>query len=375
MESVVRKDEKKKSVIKVGNTDIEVRGSFKFIDEYEAWVKKCQGIGRKKLLSEGRRIRKPREGKKVGQIDTKSGQLHPANLYLQLKEHVTSGYRRDRSPNKGSTGAFTLLDDIEEFMEEFKEDKILLVSHVKKLQEFQEAIEGFEEATSTLNPRNTVFNFPAKSDADGNAIGKEKDQVYGHYANEWYNKKYGKKAPPTWYSDTPNTANPPLAQALFGRGDLIKVGLKDILKIALAESNKAIENMHLQVNLPSKLAIFPPVRKHVLGLLKRKALFKENGIPKLAEMANTFSGMKFTLDNKKTSKEALSKIAGIEPPAGQIKTFSLKPFQATAMSSLIVAVIGKGKSKKLAWGEHLNLKGLKVPQDDIQKSWHEYLWS
>lgn len=100
MKSVVRKDEKKKSVIRVGDTDIEVRGSFKFIDEYETWVKKCQGIGRKKLLSEGRKIRKPREGKKVGQIDTKSGQPHPANLYLQLKEHVTSGYRRDRSPNK-----------------------------------------------------------------------------------------------------------------------------------------------------------------------------------------------------------------------------------------------------------------------------------
>ena len=47
------------------------------------------------------------------------------------------------------------------------------------------------------------------------------------------------------------------------------------------------------------------------------------------------------------------------------------------MASLIVAVVGKGKSKKLRWGDYLNVRGLKVPQeveDNVKKSWHEYLW-
>ena len=48
------------------------------------------------------------------------------------------------------------------------------------------------------------------------------------------------------------------------------------------------------------------------------------------------------------------------------------------MASLIVEIVGKGKSKRLRWGEYLNLKGLKVPEvekDNVKKSWIEYLWS
>ena len=101
-------------------------------------------------------------------------------------------------------------------------------------------------------------------------------------------------------------------------------------------------------------------------------------------MAQTFQGMRFTIEGRTagrryagTEKESLARTAGIDVPAGNIKTFSLQKIGRQAMASLIVAVVGKGKSKKLRWGGYLRLRGLKVPEapeDNVKKSWHEYLW-
>ena len=380
----------KKAVISLNGNDITINGTYKFIDEYNKWEKKCQSISSKRLLSEGRKIRRDREGKKKGQIDTKSGQAHPNTLYGQLEQHVTSSYRRDNSPNKGGTGTFTLLKDIQQFMKDFPNVGFLTEEHREDLEAFKKKIDKYAEPNSTLNPKNITFKSPKKFDNKGKNLGsgeESKEVYYGHYANKWFKTKYpdAKQAPETWYSKSKNSANPPLAQALFGRGDLVKIGLKDVIDIAIAELNKGIENIDVQVRRPSELSRFSAIRKHVFSLLNNKSLFSKGGRPNLNKMAASFQGMRFTIAGRTkgrkyagTEKESLSFVAGLEEiPAGNIKYFTLKPFQRQAMASLIVAVVGKGKSKKLRWGDYLNVKGLKVPQeveDNVKKSWHEYLW-
>tara|TARA_R110000824_G_scaffold40715_11_gene121789 strand:- start:485 stop:1648 length:1164 start_codon:yes stop_codon:yes gene_type:complete len=384
----------KKAVISLKGNDITINGTYKFIDEYNKWVKKCQSISSKRMLSEGRKIRRDREGKKKGQIDTKSGQAHPNNLYAQLEQHVTSSYRRDNSPNKGGKGTFTLLKDIQQFMKDFPDVGFLTEEHRGILEtdndSFKKKIDKYAEPNSTLNPKNITFKSPKKFDNKGNNLGsgeESKGVYYGHYANKWFKTKYpdAKQAPEGWYSTSKNTANPPLAQALFGRGDLVKVGLKDVIDIAIAELNKGIENIDVQVRRPSELSRFTAIRKHVFSLLNNKSLFSKGGRPNLNKMAASFQGMRFTISGRTkgrkyagTEKESLSFVAGLEEvPAGNIKYFTLKPFQKQAMASLIVAVVGKGKSKKLRWGDYLNVRGLKVPkvvEDNVKKSWHEYLW-
>jgi len=380
----------KKAVISLKGSDITVNGVYKFLEQYETWKQKCSSISSKRMMSEGRKIRKPRENKKVGQVDTKSGQAHPDNLYLQLEQHVTSSYRRDNSPNKGSTGTFKLLADIDEFMKDFKDIGVMTEEHRIDLEKFQKEIDDFNKPNGTLNPRNITFKSPKKYDSKGKNLGTKEDTevLYGHFANDWFSKKYpkAKKAPKEWYSSSKNTANPPLAQALFGRGNLVKIGLKDVIDIAVAELDKAIESIELLVRRPSQLSRFKSIRKHVFGLLNNKDMFSKGGRPNLNKMAASFTGLRFTIegtnkDGKKYSSEkrSLAYVANLNiVPSGDIKYFTLKPFQQQAMSSLIVAVVGKGKSKKLRWGEYLNLKGLKVPEeaeDNVKKSWIEYLWS
>ena len=379
----------KKAVLNIKGNKITVNGVYKFLEQYDAWKKKCTSISSKRMMSEGRKIRKPRENKKVGTVDTRSGQPHPANLYLQLEQHVTSNYRRDNSPNKGTTGTFRLLADIDEFMEDFKDVGIMTEEHRKDLEQFQKDINEFAEPNSTLNPKNITFKSPKKYDSKGNNLGTKDDMevYYGHYANDWFSKKYpkAKKAPKEWYSKSKNSANPPLAQALFGRGNLVKIGLKDVIDIAVAELDKAIESVELVVRRPSQLSNFMSIRKHVFSLLNNKDMFRKGGKPNLNKMAASFAGLRFTIKGRKKDrkkyipeKRALALIGGIPVPAAEIKYFTLQPFGNQAMSSLIVAIVGKGKSRRLRWGEYLNLKGLKVPeveQDDVKKSWIEYLWS
>ena len=70
----------------------------------------------------------------------------------------------------------------------------------------------------------------------------EEEPIYGHYVDKYFVAKYpekGYKVKDGWHSKTMNTANPPLAQALFGGGDLgIEKGLIDIVDGAIEELKK-----------------------------------------------------------------------------------------------------------------------------------------
>lgn len=373
----------KKANKKHMDATVEYSTEFEFKKEYEDWKRACGSHSAEKIMSVGRTVKGERQRK------------NPPNLYAQLEEHVTTAFIRPKSSNTGTDGTFKLLQEIDKFMlEQYK--GVLLEAHRPKLLSFKDKLEKFD-GKSTLNPRRLYFtrptNWEERGKKKGQAIGKETEKIYGHYADEYYEAKYkGKKgyqgkAPSSWYStDIDGPQNPPLAQALFGKGDLITgKGLIDIINLAIEELEKPIDNIEIVPKRPSSLSPISSFRKHVQSLLRNKAMFGKNGKPRLNSMAQSFVGMTFVVGQKATGGKRMASpnkiiafAAQITEPSGDIKTFSLsKPFGASAMASLIKKVIGRD-TYKLRWGEYLNMKGMKVPQkekeDKVQKSWVEYLW-
>ena len=373
----------KKSVKQLMDATVQYQEEYEFKKFYDTWLKTCEDISSEQIMSSGR----TKDGKKARPT--------PKDLYGQLEEHVTAAYRRPNSKNKGDDGTYKLLEAIRKFMnEEYK--GILLEVHRETLAEFSDKLEKFE-GNSSYNPKRIVFTRPARWQKRGNkrgqAIGKETVKVYGHYADEFYEAKYkGKegyqgKAPDSWYStDIDGPQNPPLAQALFGGGELVKIGLITIIDRAIEELDNEIDNISIVAKRPSELRRIPSVRKHVFSLLKNKSMFRKGGRPNLGKMAQSFVGMRFALmkgraKSAASPKKIIAFVGKIPEPSGEVNTFSLtNKFKETAMASLIRAVIGKD-TYKLRWGEFLNMKGMKVPQkeqtqeeDKVEKAWFDYLW-
>ncbi len=360
---------------------LEYQEEYEFKKFYDIWLRTCEGISSEQIMSSGR----TKDGKKV--------RTTPNTLYGQLEEHVTAAFRRPNSKNKGDDGTYKLLEAIRKFMnEEYK--GILLEVHRETLAEFSDKLEKFE-GNSSYNPKRIHFTRPARYVKTGNkkgqAIGSKTIKIYGHYADKFYEAKYkGKegyqgKAPDSWYSeDIDGPQNPPLAQALFGKGELVKIGLITIIDRAIEELDNEIDNISINAKRPSELRRIPSVRKHVFSLLKNKSMFRKGGRPNLGKMAQSFVGMRFALMKGRSKSAASPKriiafVGKIPEPSGEINTFSLtNKFKETAMASLIRAVIGK-ETYKLRWGEHLNMKGMKVPkktteENKVEKAWFDYLW-
>lgn len=373
---------KKASVVHF-DTVIEYEGEYSFPKQYEEWKTKCKSHSSADIMSQGR------------MKDGKRERRNPKDLYDQLEEHVTAAFRRPNSPNKGNTGTYKLLQSIDKFFTKtFK--GVLLEAHRPILGNFKRKLKIFNKAKGTLNPRNITFTRPARFETEGKnkgkAIGDKTIIIYGHYADDYYKAKYENKvgyqgeAPPKWYSKTTNTANPPLAQALFGNGELVPVGLVQVINTAIQELDKGY---HIIIKPKggkvSGLAPITAIRKHVFKLLKNKEMFRKGGRPNLRAMADSFTGVRFQVGQKATGgkrmadpKKIIAFATSTPVPAGEFKSFSFaEAFGTTAMSSLIKAVIDK-KQYKLRWGEFLNMKGMTVPKQEeskVQKAWIEYLWS
>lgn len=360
---------------------IEYEGEFDFPKLYQDWKSECQKHDSKAIMSMGR------------MKDGKRERTNPKDLYDQLEEHVTAAFRRPNSPNKGNTGTYKLLQRIDKFFTETF-DGVLLEAHRPILANFKRKLAVFNNAESTLNPRNITFTRPARFETKGKnkgkAIGDKTIVIYGHYADEYYKAKYeGKagyqgKAPDSWYSQNKNKANPPLAQALFGGGDLVTVGLVQVINTAIQELAKPY---HMIIKPKggkvSGLSAITSLRKHVFKLLRDKNMFRKGGKPNLSAMASSLMGVRFEIGQKATGKgkadpkKIIAFATSTPPPSGNMKSFSFgEPIGTTAMASLIRAVVKK-KQYRLRWGEFLNMKGMTVPKEkesEVKKAWIEYLW-
>ena len=259
----------KKSTIQLSNgTTVELSGEYDFKTSYTKWKGVCEGISSAKILSEG-----------------KKGRPKPANLYLQLDEHVTDNWVRPNSSNKGKQkGAFKLLAAINESM---TTKKLYTGKDLKEIQKFIRSILRFKKDNS-YNPQNIYFTRPTAFRGAGKELEIVDDkpiEIYGHYADDYFVAKYPdkKQAPTSWYNKAKNTAKPPLFQALFG-GTLVTEGLLDVLLEAEAQiKNMKITHLSFQPARISNLAGIPSLRKEVLRILRNRGLFNK-GRPRYKEI-------------------------------------------------------------------------------------------
>jgi len=366
----------RKSTVEVNGNTIEAP-QYKFKAEYAAWRKKVDSISSEKIASTGSKFADANRAK------------YPATLYGQLSHHVNK-YLRDNSSNTGDDGIFEVLDAINDLL---KNKEIFFTPELKVLIKFRDNIKDIED-DEKLNPRNTLFTRPSRwkrGEKLKNSKTRAKykidvlddapETIYGHYRDNYFEDKYGEPEKKGWWSTEKNTANPPLAQAIYGKGDLgITKGLLTILEEAIKEiSEKAIPNIGLRVQRNAgSLAAIPSVRKQVFALLKRNDLFV-GGKPKLRQMSSILQNMEFVVGEKSfggraSPKKIITFVGKLDSLPSPIETFTLKTFGPTAMASLIMAVIGK-KTYKLKNGNYLDIKGkTEVPKKEVKKSWMEQLW-
>ena len=365
----------KKSTVDINGNKIQAP-SYDFKKKFLDWKKICNEHSSEDIASTGSPYAK------VGR------QTYPKTLYLQLQQHVRK-YLRDNSKNTGSDGIFETLDDIYELI---ANKSVFDVDDLEDFLELKEKLDGITKSP-TLNPRNTIFTRPtrwkvgkgkprkgsrAKNKID--ILDDKPQTIYGHYRDNYFEDKYGLDEKKGWWSKTPNTANPPLAQAIYGKGDLVKVGLYDIISEAIQEiQQKPIPNIQLKVQRSAgSLALIPSVRKQVFSLLKRSDLFS-GGKPKLQQMAAILQGMQFAVGTKsfgaRSAKPQLivQYVGKLPNLASPIETFQLQPFGKAAMVSLIMKVIGK-ETYKLKNGNYLDIRGKTKVPEPVKKSWMEQLW-
>jgi len=366
----------KKSTIDVNGSTVQLP-QYNFRKEFIAWKRKCDSITSEVMASTG------------SKYADSNRQQYPRSLYLQLKNHVNK-YLRPNSKNSGNDGIYLLLENVNDLV---TKKQMFSIDDLEDLREFRDAIEEIED-DEKLNPRNTLFTRPSGW-KKGKKLPKEnktravneititndsQEKIYGHYRDNYFEDKYGLPQKKEWWSTEKNTANPPLAQAIYGKGDLIKgKGLLDIINDAIKEiKTKPIPKIELRVQRNAgSLAAIPSVRKQVLALLKRNDLFI-GGKPKLKQMATVLQGMEFVVGEKSFGGRAsptkiITFIGKLPNFAGSVDTFSLKIFGPAAMGSLIMAVIGK-KTYKLKNGNYLDIKGKTEVPKEVKKSWVEQLW-
>lgn len=332
----------------------QIDGQYDFKQKYSDWVTDCKGHSKESIMSVG-----------------KKGNPKPENLYAQLEEHVTENWVRPNSRNKGKNkGAFRLLKLINDSM---TQKDIYTARDLKEIESYVRRIKvRYEKASSSYNPRNILFTRQKAFSGKGKNFKIEDDEdisLYGHYADEFYAAKYGKKkAPSSWYSLSRNQANPPLAQALFGKGDLITVGLLDVLEEAVEQlKNMRISHMQFNPHRISRLATIPSVIEFVNKILDNPELFK-NGVPKYSNIKALLERKRFDTGNRSGTVTESAKLGAL--PA-DVESFSLQRISTGQVKTLLVAVAGKtkkiGNSK-----DYLNISG-KTIIPDVKKSWSDYL--
>ena len=346
-----------------------------FIADYIAWETKCKGISDKDIQSEGR---KTKQGKRAV----------PNTLFGQLEQHVTSAYRRPNSRNKGDKGIFEVLKDIAKAI---KGKKVLTKDNLEDLEKIQDKLAIFEQAGSKLNPRNNLFHTPVSFDEVKRGgkkvvIASDDEAIYGHYVDKYFVAKYPEKnyeVKPNWSNKAKNKANPPLAQALFGGGDLgIEKGLIDIVDGAIEELKKeGIDLYTIGVRRASALALMGGVRKWVTNNIKNPRFYPENsGKINLGAIANALRAETFTVASEKEQKLLIYAATNKKIEFAQdIKEYRIGQISNQVMGTLIKEVIARGRQEniKVRNGYYLRLRGLSDPPSDtwkdIKKSWQDIL--
>jgi len=343
------KTKEKKATVNVGGGATATFGQFNFKAEYTSWKEKCSSLKRDTISP----IAQKGKGEKY--TGRKRSVNVPEDLYEQLKQHATASFVRPQSPNKGDDGFKFLLDEIEDAL---MKKEIYTADDLEELEKYEKEILSMLRANSTLNPRNITFKSPKKFKmvngemvVDKNA-GKE--TYYGHYANEYFQQKYGISASKVegWSSKSKNTATPPLYQAIAGGSLFPKGGLLNVIENAIDE----IESKPFVLESISSLRTsrLPEVQTFIHKNYKK--FMKDNNIQ---GFLNELNAQSFTPRSKKTIT-ILEGIKELKMPVGDLQEYRLNIKTTSAMKSLI---------------ENVYRNNSRITKPEIKKAWFDLVKS
>ena len=139
----------KKSIEVINGNPVEMSGSFDFEQAFNDWQAKCRSYKTSQISP------KPPQDENGGTKNPKS-KFVPKDLLGQVRNHVSASVARPDSPNKGDSGLYKALEEIDS---KLKTIKIFTQAEKQILEKFKNALESFL-THPTLNPQNIVFKRP-----------------------------------------------------------------------------------------------------------------------------------------------------------------------------------------------------------------------
>jgi len=287
----------KKSIEVINGNPVEMAGFFDFAEAFSEWKRNCRKYKTSQISP------KPPQGE--GGVKNPKTKSIPVDLLEQVRNHVSGAVARANSPNKGSTGIYTALNEIEG---KIVEKKIFTELDKEVLEKFITLLNSFLTHPS-LNPQNIVFKRPDKYRMVKNklkVLGNEKTEIYGHYIDDYFLKRYPKFKPPagyeSWSSKQKNTATPPLYQAIYGGDMFSNGGLIEILEEGL-EKIKTPINPTIRNVSSDTLAQVPQVKSWVI---KNSKKFYKGGKYQISAFRNALNSQVFSGSENNTFKRLIT---------------------------------------------------------------------
>ena len=334
------------------------------------------------------------ENAKAGTSKTGTTGATMENLYLFVKNHVVADVMRKNSPNQDGQGATNIINRLDLIT---RKEEVATEKDIKNIKNFAKLLSKVKEDVN-LNPANIPFTTP-EDIVGGRAKYPKEPNTFGHYRTPLYNKLAGLKGqakirvPSSYYSSGRDfSARPPMYQALFGDGNVVKVGLLEVLEKGAIALDEAKGGIDIQViRKPGALAEIPEVRGVLKNLLKNTANNDDTtGKLNLNNMAKMFASHRFTVGSATEEKylEEAAGLTGDNEVAGDFTSFRVS-ISGAVLGKLLVAVFGNrlGNMKSaggfyihggsLDYRKRINGQPINHPREakkDVKKGWMGSLW-
>ena len=287
-----------KNLIKIGDATLQSQGTpIQFLQRYKKWTDECSRL----------------TGASIGVKGSTS-------LLNAVKNHAIPV--RPNSKNDGTTGSFLSLKNIDRIALKRK-NGIFYEDDIDALEVLEGDIKDLEDHP-TLNPQNIMFSIPSRYNKKTGSYpkGVKMVPVYGHYLDDYFKTKHGRKdGDKSWVNSQPDTATPPIYQALFG-GTLVTEGLLTIIEDSIVELDEAEYQLVINSAKPAKyLQKIPSFRSALSSALKSS---RDGDSVSVSKVMSKLNGKFFDAKTDAKTQKLLSNYASIkEGIAGDFTSFSL----------------------------------------------------
>ena len=373
------------------------------------WKNDCKGIGSKAMGITGRGHKK--DASPDGGV----------NLYDQVERHVIPEVQRPGQGSRKGVKQRALID-----MDKIITDttSLLTVEDEKKVSKFIKDL--VKMSTGDSNPCNIPFTqVPVQlRKKDGKWVVADRKDYYGHYRTPGYvearkeiDKSKNELSPvdSSWYSDTKNSAKPPLWQAIFsgakdiegptGSGNLMKEGLLKILQ----DYQKALDGAYIPMvifndvgDIAGKveaISNIPKVQSELLKFMKERDTYRGGTSEAYVSYGGAtgiltkMNGLTFSGEEGKGYLDSISDHLDEIVGGDNVKQFKIK-FTKAVINRLINQTVrdkllipphlkdkgkpfilsseGKGrKTEGYSWTADYNRA---IEESKVKKSWIDSLW-